>query len=285
MVEEGLVDKRIENYRILAEIGRGGMGIVYKALDEKKDQLVAIKVLPPDFLADKRKAQYLDHEFKIALELNHPNIVRFYKLVKVTLPGQKTKQGFLVMELVDGWNMRRHIQQQDLNTFQAVDLVLTVCTALEYIHHQGIIHGDLKPENILISASGVIKLADFGLSQTDSLFRLLSPDKLRGTKRYMAPEQLTRKKVDVRTDIYSLGVSSYELFTGQSPYVGKTADEVTKEIVDRRIKPQPPTRLKPGLHHYLDRILLKALEKNPGDRYQSMLELMLDLRRIARSQI
>ena len=285
MVEEGFVDKRIENYRILAEIGRGGMGIVYKALDEKKDQLVAIKVLPPDFLADKRKAQYLDHEFKIALELNHPNIVRFYKLVKVALPGQKTKQGFLVMELVDGWNMRKHIQQQDLNTFQAIDLVLTVCKALEYIHHQGIIHGDLKPENILISTSGVVKLADFGLSQTDSFFRLLSPDKLRGTKRYMAPEQLTQKKVDVRTDIYSLGVSSFELFTGQSPYVGKTADEVTKEIVDKRIKPSPPSRLKPGLHHYLDRILLKALEKNPTDRYQSMLELMLDLRRIARSQI
>ncbi len=285
MAVEGFVDKRIENYRILAEIGRGGLGIVYKALDEKKDQLVAIKVLPPDFLADKRKAQYLDHEFKIALELSHPNIIRFHKLVKVALPNQKTKQGFLVMELVDGWNMRKHIQEQDLTTFQAVDLVLTVCGALEYIHHQGIIHGDLKPENILISTAGVVKLADFGLSQTESFFRLLSPDKLRGTKKYMAPEQLTRKKVDVRTDVYSLGVSCFELFTGQSPYAGKTADEVTKEIVDRRIKVPPPSRLKPGLHHYIDRILLKALEKNPADRYQSMLELMLDLRRIARSQI
>jgi serine/threonine protein kinase len=163
--------------------------------------------------------------------------------------------------------------------------MLTVCKGLEYIHHQNIVHGDMKPENILISTSGVVKIADFGLSQTDALFRLLSRDKLRGTKRYMAPEQLTRKKVDVRTDIYSLGVSCFELFTGQSPYVGKTAEEITKEIIDRRIKPTPPSRVKPGLNLYLDRILLKALEKNPTDRYQSMLELMLDLRRIARSQI
>ncbi|RJP17800.1 MAG: serine/threonine protein kinase [Candidatus Abyssobacteria bacterium SURF_5] len=284
MAEEVYVEKRIENFRILAEIGRGGMGIVYKALDEKKDQLVAIKVLPPDFLADRRKAQYLDHEFKIALELNHPNIIRFYRLIKAQVPGKKVKQGFLIMELVDGWNMRRHIQEQDLTTFQAVDLIITVCNGLEYIHQHNIVHGDMKPENILISRSGAIKIADFGLSQADSFFRL-SRDKLRGTKRYMAPEQLTRKKVDVRTDIYSLGVSCYELFAGQSPYTGKTADEITREIIDRRIKPTPPSKVKPSLHHYLDKVIMKSLEKNPADRYQSMLEMVLDLKRLSRSQI
>lgn len=284
MAEEGLVDKRIEEYRILAEIGRGGMGIVYKALDEKNNQLVAIKVLPPDFLADKRKAQYLDHEFKIALELRHPNIIRFLRLVKASAPNEKVKRGFLVMELVDGWNMRRHIQQQDLSTFQALDLVTAICNGLGFIHEHGVVHGDMKPENILISPAGAVKIADFGLSQVDSFFQL-TRDKLRGTKRYMAPEQLTRKKVDVRTDIYSLGVSLYELFTGQSPYTGKTQDEIIREIVDRRVKVPPPSRVKPGLHHYLDKVLLKALEKNPKDRYQSVLELMLDLKRVARSQI
>ncbi|UCD58541.1 MAG: serine/threonine protein kinase [Candidatus Hydrogenedentota bacterium] len=284
MPEEGFVDKRIENYRILAEIGRGGMGIVYKALDEKEDELVAIKVLPPDFLTNRRKAQYLDHEFKIALELDHPNIIRFFKLIKSQVPGQRIKRGFLVMELVDGWNMRRHIREQDLTMFQAVELLLSVCTGLEYIHHHGIVHGDMKPENILISPSGTIKIADFGLSQVNTLFQF-SRDKLRGTKRYMAPEQLTRKKIDVRTDIYSLGVSCYELFTGQSPYSGKTANEVTREIVNRRIKPPPPSKVKPGLHHHIDRIIMKALEKKPEHRYESMLEMMLDLKRVSRSQI
>lgn len=284
MAEEILVEKRIENYRILAEIGRGGMGIVYKALDEEKDQLVAIKVLPPDFLADKRKAQYLDHEFKIALELNHPNIIRFQKLIKTTSPDKKVKQGFLIMELVEGWNMRKHIQDQDLTTFQAVELVITVCNGLEYIHQHGVIHGDMKPENILISQGGIVKIADFGLSQAETFFRL-SREKLRGTKRYMAPEQLTQKKVDVRTDIYSLGVSSYELFTGQSPYTGKTAEEVTREIVDRRIRPTPPCKVKPSLHHYVDKVIMKSIEKNPQDRYQSMLEMVLDLKRLSRSQI
>jgi serine/threonine-protein kinase len=284
MVEEGFVDKRVANYRILAELGRGGMGIVYKALDEEKDELVAVKVLPPDFLTDRRKAQYLDHEFKIALELRHPNIIRFFKLFKLQLPGEKVKRGFLVMELVDGWNMRKHIQEQDLTIFQAVDLMLAVCIGLEYIHQHGIIHGDLKPENILISNKGIIKIADFGLSKADSLFTL-SREKLRGTKRYMAPEQLTRKKVDVRTDIYSFAVSCYELITGQSPYAGKTAEELIKEIVDRRMKPPLPSSVKRGLHHQIDRVLMKALEKNPKNRYQSMLEMMLDLKRLSRSQI
>jgi len=268
----------------MAELGRGGMGIVYKALDEELDQLVAIKVLPPGFLEDRRKSQYLDHEFKIALELSHPNIIRFSKLMKVQLPGEKKKRGFLVMELVDGWNMRKHIQEQDLTVFQAVDLTLLVCKGLEYIHQYGIIHADMKPENILISTSGEVKIADFGLSKADSRFNI-SRGKLRGTKKYMAPEQLMRKKVDLRTDIYSLGVSCYELFTGESPYTGKTSEEIIHEIVNRRVVPNPPSKVKKGLPLNLDKILLKALRKNPKHRYQSMVEMMLDFRRLARLQI
>ena len=284
MAEEGFANKRVANFRILAELGRGGMGIVYKAIDEQQDKLVAIKVLPADFLEDRRKAQYLDHEFKIALELSHPNIIRFFKLIKFQMPGEKKKRGFLIMELVDGWNMRQHIKKQDLTMFQAIELLSLVCTGLEYIHHHGIVHGDMKPENILIASDGAVKIADFGLSKANSLFQL-SREKLRGTKRYMAPEQLTRKKVDARTDIYSLGVSSYELFTGISPYTGKSAEEIIHEIVNRRVRPRRPTEVKRGLPRNLDKILMKALQKNPKNRYQSMLEMMLDLKRLARSHI
>lgn len=284
MAEEGFANKKVANFRILAELGRGGMGIVYKAIDEQQDKLVAIKVLPADFLEDRRKAQYLDHEFKIALELSHPNIIRFFKLIKFQMPGEKKKRGFLIMELVDGWNMRQHIKKQDLTMFQAIELLSLVCTGLEYIHHHGIVHGDMKPENILISHEGAVKIADFGLSKANSMFQL-TREKLRGTKRYMAPEQLTRKKVDARTDIYSLGVSSYELFTGISPYIGKSAEEIIHEIVNRRVRPRRPTEVKRGLPRNLDKILMKALQKNPKNRYQSMLEMMLDLKRLARSHI
>ena len=284
MAEEGFANKKVANFRILAELGRGGMGIVYKAIDEQQDKLVAIKVLPAGFLEDRRKAQYLDHEFKIALELGHPNIIRFFKLIKFQMPKAKKKRGFLIMELVDGWNMRRHIKNQDLTMFQAIELLSLVCTGLEYIHHHGIVHGDMKPENILISSEGAVKIADFGLSKANSMFQL-SREKLRGTKRYMAPEQLTRKKVDARTDIYSLGVSGYELFTGVSPYTGKSAEEIIHEIVNRRVRPRRPTEVKRGLPRNLDKILMKALQKNPKNRYQSMLEMMLDLKRLARSHI
>lgn len=284
MSDTGFVNKKIANFRILGELGRGGMGIVYKALDEKQDKLVAIKVLPPDFLQDRRKSQYLDHEFKIALELNHPNIIKFHSLMKLQLPGEKKKRGFLIMELVDGWNMRKHIEDQDLTLFQAVDLMILVCGGLDYIHHHNITHGDLKPENILMSPAGVVKIADFGLSQAQSAFQFKS-DKLRGTKRYMAPEQLTRKKVDVRTDIYSIAVSFYELFTGKSPYSGKNAEEVIREIIDRRVKPIKPSEARPGLHHGIDKILMRALDKNPKRRYKSMTEMILDLKRASRSQI
>lgn len=284
MVEEKFIDKTISGYHFLSELGRGGMGIVYKVFDEKKKKHLAIKVLPPDFLTDRRKAQYLDHEFKIALELKHPNIIQFLNLIKLRLPGEKIKRGFLVMELVDGWNMRRHIQEQDLNMFQAVDLITAVGAGVEYIHNNGIVHGDMKPENILISEAGAIKIADFGLSRAETLFSL-GRERLRGTKRYMAPEQLTRKKIDPRTDIYSLGVSCYELFTGVSPYMGKNQDEVIKEIVNRKIKPTPPSKVKRGLHHHIDRIIMKALQKNPENRYTSMMEMMLDFRRLSQSQI
>lgn len=278
------IQRRIGTYRIMQELGRGGMGIVYKALDEEHDRLVAIKVLPPDFLTDKRKANYLHHEFQIALELKHPNVITFYKLIERANPETKLKEGYLVMELVDGWSMRQHIDQQDLSLFEAIELCLEICKGLGFIHQRGIIHGDFKPENILI-AKDVVKVADFGLSAVQTSWRLFSGrrnQRLRGTPEYMAPEQLRRKAVDQRTDIYAFGVSLYKLATGKSPYKAKNQVELQREIYNMRSQFIPPSEVKKNLPPQLDQIVLRALQKHPEKRYQTVAEMVLDFNRLRR---
>ncbi len=277
------VQRRIGPYRIMQELGRGGMGIVYKALDEENDRLVAVKVLPQDFLMDKRKANYLHHEFQIALELKHPNIITFHKLIERVNPETKVREGYLVMELVDGWTMVQHIAQQDLSIFQAVDLCLEICKGLSFIHQRGIIHGDFKPGNILISKD-VIKVADFGLSVVQTGWSIFQrkTSRMRGTPKYMAPEQLRKKQVDQRSDIYSFGVSLYELITGRPPYRSRNQAELQKEICDMRQQFIPPSERKKHVPPQIDAIILRAMQKQPSKRYQSVPEMVLDFNRFRR---
>lgn len=267
----------------MQELGRGGMGIVYKALDEETDRLVAVKVLPKDFLTDKRKANYLHHEFQIALELKHPNIITFYKLIERENPETKLREGYLVMELVDGWTMADHIRRQDLTIFQTVDLCLEVCKGMSFIHQRGIVHGDFKPNNILISKD-LVKVADFGLSVMQSGWSIFRRRKsrLRGTPKYMAPEQIRNRQADQRTDIYAFGVSLYELLTGKPPYRSRNQVELQKEIANMRQEFQPPSSLKKTIPPQFDAIVLRALQKNPNRRYQSVTEMMLDFNRLRR---
>lgn len=261
------------------------MGIVYKALDEERDRLVAIKVLPPDFLADKRRSHYLHHEFQIALELKHPNIVTFYQLIERKNPETKLKEGYLVMELVDGWSMRQHIMERDLSLFQAIDLCLKACAGLNFIHQKGIVHGDFKPENILI-AKGAVKVVDFGLAASTKSWRFFSKrTRLRGTPKYMAPEQLRKKVIEVRTDIYSFGVSFYELLTGRLPYKAKNHAEMQREICNPRAQIRPPSDFNKELTKRIDAIVLRMLEKNCETRYQSVPEVVLDLNRYKRMHL
>lgn len=281
------VPGKIGPYKIIGKIAEGGMGKVFKAMDEESNEVVAIKTLPSEFLDDRRKSQYLRREFEIALKLNHPNVVNIIKLIERPRQDEpKKKEGFLMMEWVDGWNLRKHIKEKDLNLTQILDLFLQICKGLSYIHLYGIVHRDIKPENILISKTGKVKIADFGLSTAGSSWWGWGKVKARtGTPRYMSPEQLLGKKTDVRSDIYSLGLTIYEVLTGQAPYEGRDGNVVLQMMASSKVKPRGPSELNPKVPPTLNRLVLKCLEKKPKDRYQSTAELQLDLERLKKAGI
>lgn len=237
-------------FEILGLIGRGGMGAVYKARQPKLDRLMALKVLPASAASDPGFTERFDREAKALARLNHPNIVAVYDF------GTAGELSFLVMEFVDGPNLREVGRTNRLTPQQALQVVPQICDALQFAHNEGIVHRDIKPENILLDAKGRVKIADFGIAkivgaQPDHLTLTGGKDVI-GTPHYMAPEQLERpQSVDHRADIFSLGVVFYELLTGELP-LGRFAPPSRKVQVDVR----------------LDEVVLRTLEKEPERRYQ-----------------
>ena len=240
---------------ILELIGRGGMGAVYKARQKELDRLVALKVLPPDTEGGPAFAQRFGREARALAQLNHANIVAVYDF------GQAGSFYYLLMEFVDGVNLRQMLRAQRLSPRESMSIVPQICEALQYAHDHGVVHRDIKPENVLVDKQGRVKIADFGLArllgkdpQGDRLTRAAE---VMGTPHYMAPEQVERPlEVDHRADIYSLGVVFYEMLTGELP-LGKFAAPSKKVQVDVR----------------LDEIVLRALEKEPALRYQQAIQV------------
>jgi predicted Ser/Thr protein kinase len=241
------------NLEILSTIGEGGMGVVYKAVQKQLGRTVALKVLSPQLSSDPSFVERFTREARALAQLSHPNIVSIFD------SGVHDGVPYLVMEFVDGTPLRKMLAARKLSSEDALRLVPQICDALQYAHRQGIVHRDIKPENILIDREGRVKIADFGLA------KLAEPDQTRitrtnvvmGTPHYMAPEQIENPSaVDHRADIYSLGVIFYEMLTGELP-LGRFKPPSEKAPVDRR----------------LDRVVLKSLEKEPADRYQSAEEV------------
>ena len=250
---------------LLEVIGQGGMGVVYKARQIELDRLVALKILPPRLAADPEFPRRFNREAQALASLDHSNIVRIHDV------GREGELYFIVMEYVDGMNLRDLLVQKKLSPEQALRVVPQLCDALEYAHSRGVIHRDIKPENILLSRSGVAKIADFGLAKIVKDERaetsITQTNVVMGTADYMAPEQRDKTKAaDHRADIYSLGVVFYELLTGELP-VGRFDPPSQRKQVDQR----------------LDDVVLKALEKDPERRYQRAGHLGRDLERITTS--
>ena len=244
---------------ILELIGQGGMGIVYKARQRSLDRIVALKILPLDTAGDPAFEERFVRESRTLAQLTHPNIVTVFDSGKVG--------GFfyLVMEYVDGVNLRTAIAAQALTPADALEVVRQVCDALQHAHDAGVVHRDIKPENILLDGRGRVQIADFGLAKllgrTPIEISLTATHQVLGTFRYMAPEQIERPmSVDHRADIYSLGVVLYELLTGELP-LGRFALPSERGTVDAG----------------LDRVVLRALEHDPGRRYQHASELKTDV--------
>jgi len=238
------------------------MGAVYKALQKKLDRTVALKILPLETARDPAFAERFAREAKALARLNHPNIVAVYDF------GQSGAYYYFIMEFVEGTNLRQLIHDKSLEPRQALELVMQICTALQFAHDEKIVHRDIKPENILISKKGQVKIADFGLAKLLGATpdtSLTASQMAMGTLNYMAPEQReSSKDVDHRADIYSLGVVFYEMLTGQVP-MGRFEPPSKKVQVDVR----------------LDDVVLRALEREPERRYQQASEIKSNVETIA----
>ena len=267
---------------ILKLIGTGGMGAVYKARQPGLDRLVALKVLPPTLASDAGFAERFNREARALARLNHTNIVTVHDFgqVRFTNPGHPTASPsqvvptlyYLLMELVDGGNLRQIEQTSRLTPAQAFSIIPQICEALEFAHGEGIVHRDIKPENILLDKRGRVKITDFGIAKMvggiTEAARLTGARDIIGTLHYMAPEQLEKPlSVDHRADIYSLGVVFYEMLTGELP-LGRFAPPSRKAAIDAR----------------LDQVVLHALEKEPSLRYQKASELKTAVEAITRAE-
>lgn len=275
-------------YEIVAPIGSGGMGTVYKAIDRSRDRTIAIKVLDRRYDLEKkrRRRDYLGREVLIAASLDHPMIVKLHKEIVIQADTEGNLRRCLLMEFIDGPNLKKHINDRDLSMRQMIDLCIKLCQGLDFLHQNNIVHRDVKPGNFLFSRDGKqVKIVDFGLSKSNASWRTRWMKESGGTRLYMSPEQLRKKNLDHRSDIFSFGITMYELFTGRHPCGGADMREIQKQICDTRYKFDPPSKHNPAITPQLDRVILKALRRDVNKRYQSVTEILLDLSRIAESRI
>lgn len=280
----------VDRYEIVKPIGAGGMGKVYKAIDRERDMTVAIKVLDRRYDLDKkrRRRDHLGREILIAAKLDHEAIVRYKQEIIEQLDRNDNLRRCLLMEYVDGFDLRHHIKERDLSLRQMLYVMYKLSTGLDYLHTHGIVHRDIKPGNFMLTRDlKQVKIFDFGLSKSSANWRTRFMKEGGGTRAYMPPEQLSNKKarLDNRSDIFSFGITMYELFAGQHPCSGSDAKEIQKQLVSRRFKFERPSKFNPEIPPELDRIILKMLRRDPNKRYQSMTEVLLDLSRISTSRI
>jgi len=290
--------EQIGPYLVLEFLRKGGMGEVYKARDMRLDRTVAIKFLPRALAADPTAVERFQREVRAASSLNHPRICTVHDV------GEFHGRPFLVMEFLEGQSLRDRIAGGPLPIAELMDLAVQICDALKAAHAKGIVHRDIKPGNIFITAGGQIKILDFGLAKRSGEARALAeatvsapdeqtaatatrititrPGSIAGTLAYLSPEQARSEEVDSRTDIYSLGVVLYQMATGRPTFRAETSEELIGAILHQT--PIKPSVLNPPVPASLERIILKALEKEPTARYQSVADLLADLEKITSSR-
>ncbi|HEV2234895.1 MAG TPA: protein kinase [Terriglobia bacterium] len=278
-----MVGQTLSHYTILEEIGRGGMGVVYKARDERLDKEVAIKVLPPGALVDELARKRFRKEALALARLNHPNITTIHDF---------DTQGdidFLVMEYIPGAMLSEKLAAGPLTENEVIRLGAQLAQGLAAAHEQGLVHRDLKPGNLRVTPDNRLKVLDFGLAKllgrdaeadVSSSVTQFAPEDA-GTLPYMAPEQLRGEKTDARTDIFAVGAVLYEMATGRRPFPETNAPRLIDSILNRA--PETPTNMGKRISPNLDRTIMKALEKDPARRHQTAQELLTDLERLGLS--
>jgi serine/threonine-protein kinase len=262
---------QIGRYRILGELGRGAMGVVYEAEDPSLDRVVALKTIS---LADAEGRKEYEKRFlleaKAAGKLTHPNIVTIYDY------GEEADIAYMAMELLQGQDLRTRIRQGAIPPMEAVEIALQVADGLGFAHEYGVVHRDVKPGNIMLLERGAVKIMDFGIARMRFSEHKTSTGMVLGTPRYMSPEQISGQPVDQRSDIFSLGTVLYEMLTQTSLFAGQDVNQIAHNVATT--EPAPPSRAHPELPQMLDFIVARALKKDPSVRYQDAYEMAADLR-------
>jgi len=253
--------KRIGDYEIIDELGSGGMGRVYRVRNVISDRVEAMKVLLPDLAGRQELAARFLREIKLLASLNHPNIAALRTALTVD------NQLIMIMEYVEGTTLAARLEHGPLATADALNYMDQVLDALSYAHKQGVIHRDIKPANMMLTPQGVVKLMDFGIARSGDDRTLTQAGTTMGSLSYMSPEQVKGEVVDARSDLYSVGVSLYEMVTGQRPF--QTGSDYAIMAAHVKEAPKPPLELQPTLPAALNEIILMAIAKEPGARFQS----------------
>jgi TolB-like protein len=280
-----LIGSRLNQYQILARLGRGGMGEVYLASDTRLGRKVALKLLPAEFTRDAERMRRFEQEARTASALNHPNIITIHEI------GAVDQHQFIVSEFVEGETLRQRIKSGPLELETALEIAVQVASALEAAHRAGIVHRDIKPENVMLRPDGLVKVLDFGLAkltgaaaptadlQAETLARLSTETGVvMGTVHYMSPEQARGLKVDQRSDIFSLGVMLYEILAGRRPFEGATTSDVIVTLLTA--EPSPLRQHCAGATAELEQVVGKCLAKEREARYQAADELLAELKKL-----
>lgn len=268
MIKEGVIISG--RYEIMGRIGTGGMADVYKAIDQKLNRYVAVKVLKREFREDASFVRKFQTEAQSAAGLLHPNVVNVYDV------GEDRGLYYIVMELVEGITLKEYIQKKGrLTTKEVISIAVQVCSAMEMAHSHNIVHRDIKPQNIMISKEGKVKVTDFGIAKATSSNTIST--NVMGSVHYTSPEQARGGYSDAKSDIYSLGITMYEMITGELPFDGDSTVSIALKHLQEDIT--PPSELVPDIPYSLEQIILKCTQKSPDRRYTDITQLEKDLRR------
>ena len=268
-----VVGTTLSHYRITGKLGIGGMGVVYDAEDTRLPRRVALKFLPQELAGDPDAARRLQREAETIALLNHPNICTIFEI------DEHDGSRFIVMERVDGVNLKLHMSRTTMTDVEIMDVARQVAMALEAAHDKGIVHRDIKPGNIMIGPGGAVKVLDFGLARRFkmpetgevTLYGSTMPGRPLGTANYMAPERILQGPLDPRCDLFSLGVVMFEMATGRLPFAGASPAETVSNVLDK--DPVPITSLSAGRSIRLERVITRLLAKLPENRFQNAREL------------